>query len=1460
MADVIRLLRCSVTGDFGLPEVFASKKTIPPYAILSHTWEDGQEVTFQDLMDSTGKDKTGYHKIRLCTQQAERDDLQYCWIDTCCIDKSNPAELQKAINSMFRWYKNAKQCYVYLQDVSTMKRKVSDRDIKYIWETAFRQSRWFRRGWTLQELLAPTSVEFFSQEWKSLGDKQSLVQHIHEATGIPNTALQGAPMVRFSEKERFSWIQSRETKIEEDKAYALLGIFDVEMPLCYKEGYACAFKRLQEEISKLNTCLRDLRSTDPRSDKKRIEDTKGGLLLDSYRWILDNPEFQEWRDSERTRLLWMKGDPGKGKTMLLCGIINELSKSVAETALLSYFFCQATDSRINNATAVLRGLIYMLVSRQPSLVVHVRKKYDHTGNTLFEDANAWVALSEIFTDMSQDPSLKGTYLVVDALDECVTDLPKLLDLIVQMSSTSSRVKWIMSSRNWPDIEERLERAGDKVRLNLELNADSVSAAVRSYIQHKVSRLAQDKKYTDQTKDVVLRYLYTNANDTFLWAALVCQNLNQMSRFNIVKKLEAFPPGLDSLYDRMIQRINNSDDAELCRRILAIIAVGYRPITLLELTSLVEELDDMADEIDSVQEVVNLCGSLLTIRDGIVYFVHQSAKDFLLKEAFDVIFPAGSKVIHYGVFSRSLRAMSKTLRRDIYELDALGCLIEQIELPKPDPLAALRYSCIYWIDHLCAWSLDSTLYDASVLGSGGIVDSFLRKNFLYWLEALSLCMSISKGVVSMTSLEAFTEERAFASSTMEVVQDARRFIMYHKSAIESSPLQAYGALLFSPTGSVIRGLFKDEEPKGIVIKPVMQDKWSGCLSTLESHSDNVNLAVFSHDSTQLASASRDSTVKIWDAYSGKCVQTLKGHKKAVNSVAFSYDATLLASGSEDGTVKIWDAHSGECVQTLQGDSVRVVSVAFAHNSTRLAWAGRNRTIKIWDVHIDECVQTLEGHGDNVINSVAFSHDSTQLASAGNDRGVNIWDIHSGECVHTLGGHGDTFINSVAFSHDSTWIVSASWDKTVKIWDAYSGECAQTLKGHNKAVSSVAFSHNSTRLTSASWDSTVKIWDTHSGKCLQTLEGHGDSVGSVAFSYDSTRVVSASYDKTVKIWDACSDEYMQKTFQSHSSSIDSVAFSHDATLLASASDDSTVKIWDTHTGECVQTLKGHSVECLAGVMGYSAPINSVAFSHDSTWLASASYDKTVKIWDTYSGECVQTLEGHGDSIDSVAFSHDSTWLASASRNGTIKIWDAHSGKCLRSLTLHDRWHSGMNSSEYSLAFSHDSTRLASASASRDGTIKIWDTHSGECVQTLKGHNDCVNLVAFSRDSTWLASAGSTLKIWDAHSGECLQTLNIGKTLHSISFDINNSHLKTDAGVIDINDLLRSSINPVDTGPQSVRCHGLALSADKVWITYNSENVVRLPSEYRPSSSAILGNTIGIGVGSGRVWICEVHPSIV
>jgi hypothetical protein len=601
-------------------------------------------------------------------------------------------------------------------------------------------------GLDAQELLARASVEFFSRNGAPLGHKGSLQQQIQQKTGIDIRALQGERLAHFSINERFSWIERRETTVKEDKAYSLLGIFDVSIPIRYGEGMANAFKRLEDEIDKQAKCIRDLRVTDPRDDKKRIEDTKGGLLADSYYWILENSDFQRWCRGQQSQMLWIIGDPGKGKTMLLCGIINELKTSLPKPHLLSYFFCQATDLRINNAAAVLRGLLFLLVEQQPSLVPHIRKQYDHAGEDLFKDDNAWVALSEIFTNVLQDPNLETTYLIIDALDECTVDRKKLLCFIAHNSSLSSRVKWLVSSRNWPPIEEGLDEAKSKVRLCLELNAEFVSAAVSIYIRHKVHQLAQKKNFGDDTRQAILNHLTFNAENTFLWVALVCQSLETIPRGRMRARLNSFPSGLNSLYERMMKQIRDSEDSELCKQILATAATVYEPISLTELTSVIDMLEDASDDIESLQEIIGLCGSFLTIRNDTVYFVHQSAKDYLHTKAFVEIFPSGKGETHDRIFSRSLDVMSRTLRRDMYGLCAPGYAIERVKQPDLDPLSASRYLCIYWVDHLCECE-PHRLVDHKI-----DLQAFMRGKFLYWLEALSLSKAMSKGVLAMATLE------------------------------------------------------------------------------------------------------------------------------------------------------------------------------------------------------------------------------------------------------------------------------------------------------------------------------------------------------------------------------------------------------------------------------------------------------------------------------------------------------------------------------------------------------------------------------------------------------------------------------------------------------------------------------------------------------------------------------------
>jgi len=210
---------------------------IPEYVILSHTWEE-EEVSLQDMQTPACKKKRGYYKIKQCCEKVASDGFTYCWIDTCCIDKTSSAELSEAINSMYKWYQNSRICYAYLSDFEASPDLVMEN------YRSFTESRWWTRGWTLQELLAPSIVEFYSVNWVEVGTKLSLHEQITEITGIDEGVLCGADPLRRNVAVRMSWAARRKTTRIEDQAYCLMGLFHVNMPLLYGEG-SRAFIRLQ---------------------------------------------------------------------------------------------------------------------------------------------------------------------------------------------------------------------------------------------------------------------------------------------------------------------------------------------------------------------------------------------------------------------------------------------------------------------------------------------------------------------------------------------------------------------------------------------------------------------------------------------------------------------------------------------------------------------------------------------------------------------------------------------------------------------------------------------------------------------------------------------------------------------------------------------------------------------------------------------------------------------------------------------------------------------------------------------------------------------------------------------------------------------------------------------------------------------------------------------------------------
>jgi hypothetical protein len=511
---------------------------------------------------------------------------------------------------------------------------------------------------------------------------------------------------------------------------------------------------------------------DMTAEIESLQNRKDHLLLDSYKWILDNKDYQnftDWHHGNTKRLLWIKGDAGKGKTMLLIGIIQELTGQLEthfDKPYLSYFFCQGTDASLNTATAVLRGLIWMLLRQEKSLIRHL-DIFKDSGSKLLEDRNVFYNLKKILQNMLEDTVARRVYLIVDALDECRNEepgLPQLLQLISEVSETHDKAKWLVSSRNLRDIETILEENKTRTRLSLELNAKSVAGAVDAYIDYKMAGLTERyrKAYAARKdpgiherlrkiQDDVVKELCQKAEGTFLWVALVFEQIGRAAcgADKILELVRKTPPGLDKIYDQMMGQIDKLTDgySEHCKRALSTANISYRPLQLSELAALAE-LPELAPHHD----IVRLCG-LLAIReeDDIVYFVHQSAKDFFSTSKGLNILLKDQAEEHRRITHRSLELMRNTLKRDICSLRSPGSLLSEVKsVIDQGVFANVRYACSYWADHLR--NVDDLRLDQIGLCDGGEVHTFLQDHFLHWLEALSLMGNVSNEAIVIRTLE------------------------------------------------------------------------------------------------------------------------------------------------------------------------------------------------------------------------------------------------------------------------------------------------------------------------------------------------------------------------------------------------------------------------------------------------------------------------------------------------------------------------------------------------------------------------------------------------------------------------------------------------------------------------------------------------------------------------------------
>ncbi|KAM3414332.1 hypothetical protein BST61_g10979 [Cercospora zeina] len=620
-----------------------SDHQVPPYTIASHRW-GAEEATLQDIQQGRATSKLGYRKIQGFARYAQENlrSIDWIWIDTCCIDKTSAAELSESVNLMFRWYRNAEICLAYLADVESVNG-----------HRACLRSEWFRRGWTLQELLAPRVVVFLANDWRVIGNKGASLHKsilslsgpgleaiIAAATSLPEDVLHDFDKSkRIPQSEKLKWIEGRDATRKEDLSYALYGILDAHLGANYGEGFGGARDRLiaaLHEREDRKGCQADKFRTiktwlDPPDPWMNHETARIGRAADTGDWLLQSPIYRNWRDGT-TRLLWLYGKAGCGKTILCSTAIEDIRAYCNDTDDVGYavFYCSFSDSRKQSTRDILLSIVAQVCWKEPGLAMLQNVFDTHNRKTPSAEEVEKILLTTLRV-------YRICYLMVDALDECPEDNDNrrgVLELLARLLHNASNIRILAASRDESNIRSSMQ-ASEAVQLTIDTHV--VDADIRKYISAEISRDSGLSRLSSQVKAQIEDTLTNRADGMFRWTFCQLQEVKKLKSTkpsSITQALSALPATLDATYERILTAIEENVHGDALA-LLRWITYAQKPLTLEELVeTTIIDLDQEAsvaiDDRGGLGDVLEILSGLILTEDAVAtwedYLYYSTEED------------------------------------------------------------------------------------------------------------------------------------------------------------------------------------------------------------------------------------------------------------------------------------------------------------------------------------------------------------------------------------------------------------------------------------------------------------------------------------------------------------------------------------------------------------------------------------------------------------------------------------------------------------------------------------------------------------------------------------------------------------------------------------------------------------------------------------------------------------------